>query len=165
MVTNAESIEREGVWTPELVRVRMEEACETLARTPIPEGAWPSSHRSWWPPILRNFWEIVNSMNELERRDWMNERNRTRLQPSPQQIQRMDDALQWLWHVKRPRDAQALLAKCSGLSLRKITAADGRSHEGIRIAIDRALGQIATALQREGVPVIVAPCVGSARPH
>lgn len=149
MTRYAEALARGDVWTPELVKIRLEEACETLRMLPMPRHARPQGYHSWWPQVVYSYWEMWNGLTELERAERARDRNRSqRCGPTPAQIQVMDEALVWLWHVDPPRNRRVLMARCSGYSLRKIRALDGRSHEHIRHVVDRSLSQIAQALDK-----------------
>jgi hypothetical protein len=137
------------IWTPGLVRARLEEACETLKRLPTPQHAKPQGYRSWWPQVVYGYWEMWNGLSEAERSERERDRNRTRLHATSAQVQAMDEALTWLWHVDPPGNRRILMARCSGYSLRRIAAMHGGSHEHIRCLVDRSLSQIAQALDRE----------------
>jgi hypothetical protein len=45
----------DGIWTPEQVRLRLEDAGRTLMALPIPRGALPRDARSNWPDVVRGY--------------------------------------------------------------------------------------------------------------
>lgn len=101
-------------WTPALVEAEIRAALVTLRRIPS-KHLFPAGIRSSMPEVVRGFWEAYNP--EPARKP--------RVQATAQDIQRMDDALGWIWsHLSPaaclehhlPEDAAAIvLMRCSGM--------------------------------------------------
>jgi hypothetical protein len=150
------------LWSPEDVRVRLEEAGRTLMSLPMPNGALPKDVRSNWPDVVRGYEDAFAALigaSEEVRRDFADRHNRVRVSPSAQAVGRMDEALDWLWRVEDPRKrrlclSRALIHPISGrhvASFRKLGRIFGLHHETVRAWHDRALAQIATALTQQEV--------------
>ncbi len=103
-----------ALYTPEHVKARLEEAAQTLRRLPA-TGCFPQGHKAQWPEVLRDFWVEWNVRGEGEKEAFADERNRVRLSPSPAQIERMDDALMWLYYIKQPRHRMVVFARSLGV--------------------------------------------------
>lgn len=102
------------LYTPEYVKARLEEAAQTLRRLPA-TGCFPQGHKAQWPQVVREFWEEWNVKGEGEKEEFADERNRVRLSPSPAQIERMDEALMWLYYIKQPEHRMVVFARCLGV--------------------------------------------------
>jgi hypothetical protein len=125
-------------WTPELVRSRLVEAFETLRLLPFDRNARPSACLTLWPDVVRDVVEAYGYRRE-----------RLRRQPSASEIQRMDEALPWLFFVTDPKQRKAVVAVALRYRLRGIGRALGCSHETIRNWERRALKAISDALNRQ----------------
>jgi len=71
------------------IAVRMKEAARTLRRLPPVRG--PMGHRSHWPEWIRDPWDKYAT--EAALRDLT---LKSRILPSPDEIDRMDEAVPWL---------------------------------------------------------------------
>ena len=135
--------------TVDQVRTRLEEAMTTLRNLRV-IGTYPAQHRTQWPGMLVDFWEMWNGLTQSERRERERQINHTLQHPTPAQISRMDEVLPgWLHYIGCPRDRRVVLAVAAGTSLRKASRFDGRSHECIRYTYKRGLQAIARGLRRK----------------
>ena len=125
-------------WDIEAVNARLIEAGDTLRRLRVP-GAWPAGHRSAWPDVIRDFWDMFG-YHETDVRP---------SPPSPQAIGRMDETMTWLAFVDAPLDRRIIWAKAFKLSNRKVAMIAGQSRETIRRRHKRALGSIVEALNTQ----------------
>lgn len=151
-----------ATWSPEDVRLRLEDAGRTLMSLPMPKGALPRDARSNWPDVLRGYEDafaaLIGASEELKQ-DFSESHNRIRISPSALAVARMDEALDWLWRVRDPRKrrlclSRALIHPVSGrniASFRKLARIYGLHHETVRIWHDRALAEIACHLTQQGV--------------
>lgn len=150
------------IWTPEDVRLRLEEAGQTLMSLPLPKGAFPRDDRSNWPDVVRGYEDAFAALigaSESVKGDFAESRNRVRLTPGAAAIGRMDEALDWLWRIDDVRKrrlclCRALVHPVSGrhiVSYRKLGRMFGLHHETIRAWHDRALAQIATLLTEKRI--------------
>jgi hypothetical protein len=153
----------DGIWTPEAVRLRLEDAGRTLMALPMPRGALPRDTRSNWPDVVRGYEDafaaLIGAPDELKR-DFSDAHNTVRVAPSAPAVGRMDEVLGWLWRVDDPRKrrlclSRALIHPVSGrhvVSYRKLGRIFGLHHETVRAWHDRALAEIAVSLTGEGLP-------------
>jgi len=153
----------ETVWTPEDVRLRLEEAGLTLMSLPLPKGAFPRDVRSNWPDVVRGYEDAFAALiggSDTMKQDFSERHNRVRLSPSAVAVGRMDEVLSWLWKIEDPRKrrlclSRALIHPVSGrniVSYRKLGKIFGLHHETMRAWHDRALAEIAKGLTNEGIP-------------
>lgn len=106
-------------WTPDAILSRLEEAMRTLRRLPG-QHVWPQGMKTAWPEVVREFSESYG----------YNAAQRPRLQATAAEIQRMDEALGWIWdhlhpsacaRAQLPEDAaRVLLWRAQGLSWPRI---------------------------------------------
>jgi len=128
---------------------RLREAASVLRMVPMGRHGFPAGPRSAMPDALVEFWEMWNGLSQEEAQERAAEINRTRSIPTPGQITRMDEALQWFYWVQ-PRDRKAVFARANKVSYRKISKFDGRSHEHIRTVWVRTCEEIAEKLSKGG---------------
>ncbi len=73
-------------WTVEDIRQRMQEAAWVLRRMPMPKNGKPAVPGAAWPDIVQAWtaygWTLARS---------------PRIPPTPDEITRLDQALDWLW--------------------------------------------------------------------
>lgn len=106
-----------GIWTHDEVERRLREACATLRRLPMPRHGIPAGNRSNWPEIVRDVADRAGygsgdgtkGKNTRQERD--DERNRTRLNPTNEQIAEMDEALAWLFLIRDKRKCKVVFAR------------------------------------------------------
>ena len=130
---------------------------------PLPKGALPGRVRSGWPATAQRvedaFAAMIGASDEI-RRDFSDDRHRLRLPPSARALADMDESLQWLWYLGDPRKRRLCLARSLRhpvsdryiVSYRRLGKLFDLHHDTVRLWHDRALGEIAQALNREGVP-------------
>ena len=96
-----------GIWTPTTVADAIEEAAQTLRRLP------PVRVRgcfNTWPPVIRDFWEAFG-WNAAE----------VRLgPPTPDAIDRMDEALRWLLCLE-PDEVRLVWLRAEGVRWKSIS--------------------------------------------
>lgn len=153
----------DGVWSVDDVRHRLEVAGRALMALPLPKGGLPGGARSRWPEFARraedHFAALVGASDDIKQ-DFAEDRHRLRLPPSARAVAQLDEALTWLWHLSDPRKrrlclARALIHPVSGrhvASYRQLGKLFGLHHDTVRLWHDRALGEIARVLTREGAP-------------
>ena len=150
------------IWTPEDVRLRLEEAGQTLMALPVPKGAFPRDDRSNWPDVVRGYEDAFAALigaSDSMKGDFAEDRNRVRLAPGAAVIGRMDEALDWLWALDDVRKrriclCRALIHPVSGrhiVSYRKLGRMFGLHHETMQAWHARVLAQIATELTEQRV--------------
>jgi len=164
------------IWTPEDVRLRLEEAGRTLMSLPLPKGAFPRDDRSNWPDIVRGYEDAFAALigaSESVKGDFADGHNRVRVAPGAAAVGRMDEALDWLWRIDDVRKGRlclcrALIHPVSGrhvVSYRKLGRMFGLHHETMRAWHDRALAQIAKALTEGRVSKTASGKRGRRRPQ
>jgi hypothetical protein len=90
------------------VEDRLEEAALTLRRLPDPPGSGPRGYGSSWPEYVRD-----------PRHAYGYHEARMRVVPSPAQIARMEDCLDWL-RLVGPEDARIVWLRANGLRWRQV---------------------------------------------
>lgn len=152
------------VYTAEYVAVRLKEAAATLRLIPHTNRDKPGGLKSHLPEPVRDYWEVLNSLHPDDRDEWLEEQNETKPRPTARRIDRMWEAVMWMYLIEWARDRNVVWAMACGGSLRKIAKVDGRSHQQIKNIWDRTTDLIAAHLNAELIASI-SPCVvfGSAR--
>ena len=152
------------LWVPETVKHRFEAAGRVLMALPVPKGALPGRAQSGWPATAQRvedaFAAMIGASDEI-RRDFSEDRHRLRLPPSARAVADMDESLLWLWYLNDPRKRRLCLARSLRhpvsdryiVSYRRLGKLFGLHHDTVRLWHDRALGEIAQALNRDHVPV------------
>jgi len=156
------------LWVPDTVKRRLEAAGRTLMALPLPKGALPGRLRSGWPATAQRaedaFAAMIGASDEM-RRDFSDDRHRLRLPPSARAVADMDESLQWLWYLSDPRKRRLCLSRSLRhpvsdrhiVSYRRLGKLFGLHHDTVRLWHDRALGEIAQALNKGRVPEIRRP--------
>jgi hypothetical protein len=126
------------LWTAEEVEARLEEAAETLRRMRM-HGIWPAKHRTAWPEMLQDFWEIWR-FGRIE--------DGPPPPPAPGAIDRMDEALVWVAMFVPANKRRILWARAFRFSWRRIGRRIGKGHETVRRAHRQALLALAEELNR-----------------
>jgi len=108
-------------WTAELVRARLAEAMRILRLLPDDAQSRPSTHTVRWPDVVRDLAEAYGYG-----------RTRTVERPTPAEIGRLDETLQWLFLIHSGQQRLAVIGVAMGLNLRVIGRTFGCSHETIR---------------------------------
>lgn len=105
-----------GIWTHDEVERRLREACTTLMRSPMPRHGMPRGNRARWPDFVRDAADRAGARIGADSDEQIDEfdadRNRTRLNPSNEQIAEMDEALIWLFLVHDKRARKVIFARC-----------------------------------------------------
>lgn len=124
-------------WESGHVRAWIREAMETLRRLPLPSDGLPAGLRSRMPAVVR---EVVEAYGY--------DRGKTRSPVSPQEIERLDRVLDWLYLFGDRRDALLVTAIALGLNLRAAGRLVGRSHEWCRQREKAVVAEFAERLNR-----------------
>ncbi len=143
----------EKIWTPDEVRLRLNEAAQTLRRLPFPRhGAPPRDYRTHWPEVVRTFWEVHNialqSGEEIKTKVTPIDRGEIRIRPSPAAIARMDEAIPWLYYILDPRHRRVVFARSLGLGCTRLAKQTGMHRNTIATWYDSGLSTIAQSLTR-----------------
>jgi len=136
------------IWLPQDVASRLREAAQTLQHLPMPKHGRPGTYRSTMPEPVVSFWEMWGGLTAAEREERRREFNYVRETPTPDQIARMDEALDWLLWINE-RDRKVVMAKAGGNPYRKISFFDGRSREYLRQIWHEGCDFIAGRLNKE----------------
>jgi len=99
--------------TVEIIEDRLEEAALTLRRMPNPPGSGPKGYGSSWPEYVH---EVKHAYGYGEAR--------MRVVPNPAEIQRMDEAIEWLRFLS-PDDAKIVWLRAEGRRWRQVCIAVG----------------------------------------
>lgn len=91
--------------TPDEIEERLREAGACLIMMPMPKFGRPAGYRSGMPEPLRDYTDLLAAIvgsesPEQAAQEIAEAKNRVRLQPSAAEIERMDEAINWLWLVK-----------------------------------------------------------------
>ncbi|MGB0748931.1 MAG: DUF6362 family protein [Magnetospiraceae bacterium] len=133
------------LWDRDAVRVRVEEAVDSLRRLPMPKGSRPRGMFTAWPDhVSESFDQWVGyNRHEVASRP---------AAPSARAIQRMDETLEWLRWIEDADRRKTLVMACWAqrdgrmMSLRRIGKAMGISHQTAANWRDDALDSIAKKL-------------------
>ena len=124
-------------WDVEAVAARLLEAADTIRRLHVP-GVWPAGHRSAWPDVIHDYWDVFGYHETVVRLS----------PPSPGAITRMDETATWMAFIDTPLDRRIVWAKAFKLGNRKVGSIVGQSRETVRLRHKRALADIVEALNR-----------------
>ncbi|MCA3248990.1 MAG: hypothetical protein INF41_01005 [Rhodospirillaceae bacterium] len=123
-------------WHSTTVEQRLASAAAVLRRLP---GAMPRTKLTSWP-------EVIHSTREAY--GWNASQPRP-IPPHPQDIQAMDQALEWLfWLTEGER--KLVWARACRLPWRGLAEMDGRSHVTLRKVVQQAYQHIAHQLNKQG---------------
>ncbi len=95
--------------TLETVKLRMEEAADTLKRLRV-SGCRPGGYKTAWPDIVQDFWDAYGDKDEEPREG----------RPSPAKIDRMDAAMVWLTWISEPNKRIVFFGRAMGVPVNKI---------------------------------------------
>jgi hypothetical protein len=114
----ARKTELRGAWDPAHVEARMVEAFGVLRR--IPDCVWPRGHGNSMPSYLYDRADI-QGQGGMMRREFYKERNRTQVTGTPDEIERMNQAIRWpaLYLRDAPELAKAVSLGALWVLLRK----------------------------------------------
>jgi hypothetical protein len=109
---------RHSAWTIPEIRLRFEEAAHTLRRLPLPRDGRPHDWRVSWPDVVYD-WLAYG---------WLPARAQG-IRPTPVEITRMDEVLQWLHWLTRDQ-RMILWARANHWAWRKLEALDELERNG-----------------------------------
>lgn len=141
-MTSRENLD-DKVWTPERVRLRLEEAGMSLLSLP-PDGEWPPRLRAHWPEFQAEWLAYAAEVTAVKPP-----------RPSSTRIARMDEALGWLPWIMRAKDRRIValrmlvhpITERHRFSYYRIGRALGLHHNTIKSWEERGLADIAQRLQ------------------
>ncbi len=97
------------------VRRRLEDAGRTLMMLPMPKDGMPAGNRAAWPDVLQGFWDVMGLAEEgsvEERMEALAQvRNAVTLRANPAAIERLDEVLGWLWHIRIAKRRRLVAAR------------------------------------------------------
>ena len=134
------------LYSAHYVKERLEQACRTLQRLPMPRHGRPREFGNYWPDTILDFWAMWNALDQDEKDEREKDLNRTRIWATPQQITEMDEALTWLNYILDPRHRRVVFARALGIRPSKLTKKLGVCRTTIFYWQQSAVGQIVVAL-------------------
>jgi len=104
-----------------LIETRLREAARTLSVIRLARGDLPNGYSSSWPDVVHDWAAYGGEVAKQRQRDAVNRP----AAPSPDAMDRMDQALRWLWAVKNG-DRPIVMGRAAGASWRGLEDKDGR---------------------------------------
>lgn len=108
-----------SVWSSDVVRARLAQAAVTLR---FAAGDWPSQRTTWWPDVVRSFFESYG-------RD---QARASSSRPSPRAIDECDEALAWLLKLEDQAARQLVWGRACGIKWRRLVERFGLSERTLR---------------------------------
>jgi hypothetical protein len=124
-----------AIWTAELVRARLAEAMRILRLLPDGATARPSTQLARWPDVVHDLAEAYGYAQA-----------RPLARPTPAEIGRLDETLQWLFLIGCGQQRLAVIGVAMGLNLRVIGRSFGCSHETVRTRERSGIAALVRAL-------------------
>ena len=131
---------------PVEVMHRLEEAMRARAR--MPDEYRPHGHRSSWPDTLREAADVYARALAQGQWDRMSARNGY---PDAETIDRMDEALGWLWWIEDGRVRTVVSARAVGARWTWIARDMGKARSTVRAWWLDGIAIIADRLTRNGL--------------
>lgn len=131
------------MWTPEQVKVRLEEAADVLRRLRMDGG--PKEYGSLWPAILHEIVEAYGYSQVVAGDD----------PPQGGEIDRMEEALIWLGYLQH-RDRRLVWGRINGVPWWQFAQRHRRSERTVQRWFDDALRRIADGLNKPRRKKVVA---------
>jgi len=128
-----------------LIETRLREAASTLRLMRLVRHDLPDKVRAKWPPVVHDWLAYDGAL--AKDRQWVAV-NRPRV-PAPDEIDRLNQAMGWLWAVKNG-DRLVVMARAIGVSWRQLEDRDGRSVRTLQHVHSGALEAILVSLAEEG---------------
>ena len=128
-----------------LIEIRLCEAASTLRLMPRERHDIPDGYGSAWPEVVHDWNAFGGELAKFRQEHAVN----TLPIPSPDEIDRMDQAVNWLLEVANG-DRAIVMARAQGRSWRWLEDRDGRSTRALRKAHESALEGILGMLMEEG---------------
>ncbi len=124
-----------------LIETRLAEAARTLTFMRLARHDMPDGYFNAWPDVIHDWMAYGGEVAKQRQKDAVNQP----AAPSPDAVDRMDQALKWLWVVKRG-DRPLIIARATGLSWRQIEDRDGRGVKTLQTVHQVALEAIFRSL-------------------
>ena len=134
------------LYSAHYVKERLEEACGTLQRLPMPRHGRPREFGNYWPDTILDFWAMWNALDQDEKNEREKDLNRTKIWATPQQITEMDEALTWLNYILDPRHRRIVFARALGIRPFKLTKECGVHRNTITNWCESGVARITTSL-------------------
>lgn len=123
------------IWDRHEIRHRMQEAAATIRRLPLPRHGKPSDLRTAWPDVAYEWLAYASVSTHL-----------ARIPPTPSEITRLDEVLEWLSPAILTREQRLMLwGRANHWSYRKLAELDmlerngrGRTERMLRNVVDDA---------------------------
>ncbi|MEE8124139.1 MAG: DUF6362 family protein [Alphaproteobacteria bacterium] len=125
------------LWTAEEVRMRLEEAAETLKALRLSLRDVPSRRVTRWPDVVNDAVEAYGYGQAHVRP----------AAPSPAKISRADEAVQWLFWLS-DEQRKIVWARACRITWRRLEDLDGRSHSALRKVFGAGIDVILKHLER-----------------
>lgn len=129
------------IWDVHEIRHRMQEAAATIRRLPLPRYGKPASFRTAWPDVAHDWLAYADISTHL-----------SRIPPTPLEISRMDEVLDWL-HLLTRDQRLIIWGRANHWSWPKLVALDelerngnGRRQRQLRNILDDAEARILSHL-------------------
>lgn len=120
------------------IEKELREAGRIAKRTPFAKGSRPAQLRAGWPDIVRDTFDAYG---------YTAERGKPAI-PSPVDLDRMDEAFGWLWHVEG-RERTILFARANGVTWRVLQERLDISHVTLAKIHRNGIARIAAALEKK----------------
>lgn len=104
-----------------LIETRLREAAQTLGVIRLTRGDLPNGYSSSWPDVVHDWAAYGGEVAKQRQKDAINRPGA----PSPDALDRLDQAMVWLWAVKHD-DRPVVMARAAGCSWRQLEDRDGR---------------------------------------
>ena len=128
-----------------LIETRFREAVSTLRLIQLSRHDVPDKVCSAWPAVVHDWNAFGGELAKFRQEHAIN----TPPIPAPEEIDRLDQAMQWLLEV-RNGDRAIIMARAEGRSWRWLEDRDGRSARALKEAHERGLEGILGALMAGG---------------
>lgn len=123
-------------WTPQMVSDRMEEAANTLRALRVP-GVRPLEYGSNWPDVIHDAMDAYG-WHDAELKP---------LEPRPEAIARMDEALEWLAFLNTPEDVHLVWARAERIPWKVLMRKFCLSRSGLTYRLNLALNEISRRIR------------------
>ncbi len=127
-----------------LIETRLREAVSTLRLIALGRHDIPDVMRSGWPEVVHDWMAFGGEVMKQRLKDAV---NRPPI-PSPDEIDRMDQAMKWLLKVKHS-DRAIVVGRAQGYSWRQLEDKDGRCVRTLQAVHSGAMEAILAGLMAE----------------
>lgn len=129
-----------------IIETRLGEAARTLNVIQLARGDLPNGYSSTWPDVVHDWTAYGGEVAKQRQKDAVNRP----AAPPPDALDRLDQAMNWLWAVKRG-DRPIVMGRAAGFSWRQLEDHDGRCIRTLQTVHQVALeAMFARAMEKEG---------------